>query len=290
MYRFLLENREELLARERSRLEAGHRHAETVVYQEMTNGLIAAAAAEVCQYAEDLGVLVRACRSDDYFARDLKGTRAGVIQQDVKSWTNATNETAARALRIPDLPEDPGWDEKDSRVREYVLGRARARERIRAVGRFYRDWEFFFMSYKHGLMLALTETGDAVQNAEFLQSRRNSFKGNPGAFDSRPLNQVIDQDEMDYVLIPNVDPLDLRWNLSELAKERNLLRIVLPPREDGEPHMLAFERISSCISQLQRVLIWNRAYELEEKHGFHVPHEDPDAVLDFAFGEPQQVV
>ena len=100
MYRFLLEEREQLLVRERERFERAGLHPETMVYQEMTNGLIGAAASEVCQYAEDLGVLVAACASDEFFAQKL-AARAGDAQSRVTGWVGVTDQQAAEALRIP---------------------------------------------------------------------------------------------------------------------------------------------------------------------------------------------
>jgi hypothetical protein len=284
MYRFLLEKREELLERERRRLETGGHHPETVVYQEMTNGLVAAAAAEVCQYAEDLGVLVYACDSDDYFARRVNEAHAGKIQRDVKEWAYTTRQSAAKALRIPYSAEEADWNEKNPIVKEYVLGLARARDRLKAIGRFYRDWELVFMNYKHGLMLSLRDPTGLPQTEEFLNSRRDSLEAAPWAFDCKPVNQAIDQDQQTGLVIPDVgEPSNhVRWNLAELAKERNLLRIVFPPDLDGEPHIVAFERVSSWISQLQRVLLRNRVSELSEQpEPYFVPHEDPDALLQF---------
>jgi hypothetical protein len=281
MYRFLLEEREQLLARERERLERGGHHPETMVYQEMTNGLIAAAASEVCQYAEDLGTLVAACDSDEYFVKELAASRAGPIRSRIKDWTGVTGAQTADILRIPFYQERDDWEETSPVVRDYVLGLGRARDRLRAIGDFYRKWEKHFMRYKHGLLLGLSEPGVEEKSEAFLDERRSSLSGSPFAFDCGPISQAIDQDGQIGLIIANIEESHLRWNASKLANEQNLLRLVLPPPLGGTPHIRDFERISSWIAQLQRVVLWNRAVQLQEQPGqpYRMPHEDPEALL-----------
>ncbi|MDH3845054.1 MAG: hypothetical protein OES69_14025 [Myxococcales bacterium] len=290
MYRFLLEEREQLLARERERLQRGSHHPETIVYQEITNGLIAAAASEVCQYAEDLGVLVSACDSDEFFAQKLAGTRAGSAQDRVKGWKDVTDGQAAGILRIPFDQDRNDWEETDPIVQDYVLGLARARNRLREIGRFYRDWELHFMRYKHGLLLGLSEPEVVEQSSAFLDRRRSSLSGAPFAFDCAPISQAIDQCRQLGLIIANVDEDHVRWNISKLAQERNLLRLVLPSPLGNQPDIWEFERISSWISQLQLVLLWNRARELDEQHGtaYYMPAERADERLVFTLKAQQE--
>jgi hypothetical protein len=280
MYRQLLVDRERLLVLERERLEAAGQDAEVAVYQELTNGILASAASEFCQYVEDLAVLSRACKSEDFFARDLATFSAGKMQEEVKGWTRADTGTAARVLLIPEFSSDP--PPSDDVGKAYVRALELGASRLRRLGDLYAKWQFHYLRYKHGLLLALRyqPIPPGPKRDEFLARKRTETTGFPVAFDCGSVAEAL-KEQGPLLIMPEIGPdaLDVRWNVGALAEERNLLRHVFPP--GGERNIDVFVDAAALVSQLQLVLIQNRYAQLvpDAERSYFMPAEDPSAML-----------
>jgi hypothetical protein len=247
LYRYLLEERAAIAKREADRWTVANLKPEDVTYQQVTNGIIASAASEFCQYAEDLAVLSRACRSDHFFARDLTEAKAGKMQERVKSWSSASDQDVAALLRFPLYTDRGSWPE-NSATEAYVTGLQLGIDRLRTIGNLYKAWEFHFMAYKHGLLLALTEADSPTE--EFFESRQATLRGHPQAFDNGAVFDSAGRGEPLFVLPPGDH--DVMWNAAHLAAERNLLRLI--PPEPLEADIRQFESAASFVSQLMRVM------------------------------------
>ncbi len=280
-YRFLLTQREAFLACESKHLSEAGLHPQSVIYQEFTNGLMASAVSEVCQYAEDLSLLSAAADSDSYFARDLASGHAGRIQQRVLSWKGISEEAVAKLLHIPWFSNRESV--KDTEVGHAYLGSLKlAQERVQGISAFYKAWQPHFMRYKHGLLLALRFASGTRDDA-FVSKRREKLSGFPVIFDCGSIVEAIDSDGHRVLIFPDVSErsADVKLNAVHLARERNLLRMVFPPRNQGGATIDQFIEIAAWISQCQRVLLENRRLEISPEPGrpFHVLHEDPAATL-----------
>jgi hypothetical protein len=288
LYGLLLEDRERIIDHERKRLTTAELDPEIVVYQEVTNGLIAAAASEFCQSAEDLATLVHASGSADFFARDIASASAGQMQESVKRWANVGMREAAATLRMPWFEPSPAWTET-ALGQDYLAALNRAAERLRDISRLYRAWQFHYFRYKHGLLMALrySEFTDAAKRAEFIARRKGSTAGSPVAYDCGSVGEALDDPTFQQtgLILPDIGPgsTHVRWNAKHLARERNLLRHVFPPF-GGEPDIKEFERVAGYVSQAQLVLIRNRGAELrpDAELSYFMPAEDPAATLRIA--------
>jgi len=279
MYRRLLDDRNAVLEAERSRLEKAELHAETVIYGQFTGGLLAAAASEFCQYAEDLAMLVRACASDGFFARDLAEAQAGKMQAKAKSWESIDEAAATLQLRIPAFGNAETWRDTDI-GKDYLEAIARSRDRLHVVGRLYRAWEPIFMRYKHGLQLALVEPGRTI---ETLVEGAGLPMQLPHAFYCGAASP--EERDSPMFMLPTFGDDDVRLNAAHLARERNLLRLVDVTNMSADIKL--FEGAKAFVSQLQRALLENKATEIQGRPGrpFYVPAEDPAALIAF-YREP----
>jgi len=289
LYRMLLEDRARVVEHERERLVRAGLDPRITVYQDVTNGLIASAASEFCQSAEDLAVLAHACNSDDFFARDIASASAGRMQEEVKRWAHINLRDAASVLRVPWFEPADEW--KDTPVGQgYLQAVDRSAALLREVGRMYRTWQLHFFKYKHGLQLALRygqAGGDARWWDDFIARREATTRGFPVAYDCGSIGQALDDptSPQSGLILPDIGPgsTHVRWNARHLAQERNLLRHVFPPG-DAEPDIQEFERAASYVAQAQRVVLFNRSAELrpDAEQSYFVPAEDPAAVLRIA--------
>jgi len=234
--------------------------ARSRAYQDITNGLLAAAASEFCQYAEDLAVLCNAIRSDGYFARDLTRFKAGKIETQVKSWTDVDSARTCSTLLIPEVHPSAPWP--DATVRKgYEEGVGRATELLRAISMMYTTWYHHFIRYKHGLLLALAPYASEVGD-KFVKEHRGNTKGLPVAFDAASIDDIVGRPEFQSLLcIPDLSCDHLKWNALTLSREDNLLRYVMPTFRNGEqPGMEDFESAALAVGQLQDVAIYNYRY------------------------------
>ena len=288
LYRFLLEERDSIARREGTRWSVADFDPEDVVYNQVTNGILASAASEFCQYVEDLAVLARACASEQYFARDLSEAQAGKMQKVAKSWATADEQATADLLQFPLWPERHTFHGSPI-GEEYLNAVQRAVTRLRAVGELYSQWEFHFMRYKHGLLLALSQ--GASPTPEFFAQRRNGLGASVAAFDCGAVLDPANRTEPVFA-IPDIGERSahVRLNAAHLAAERNLLRLVHPT--PLEPSIELFEQGASYVSQLQRVLLRNREQQiLGPAHDpYYMPSEDPAAVTVIRSAPPDEQV
>ena len=226
-------------------------------YQDVTNGLLAAAASEFCQYAEDLAVLCHALHSNGYFARDLTRFDAGKMKTQVNSWIGVDRAKTCSTLLIPQV--DPGvpWPNDDVRA-AYETGVDRAAELLDGISAAYTAWYHHFIRYKHGLLLALAPYAPEIGDDYILEHRGNT-RGLPVAFDAASVNDIVGRPEFrDLLCIADLSCEHVKWNALTLSRENNLLRYVMPMLRDGEqPTMKEFESAAFAVGQLQQVVIHN---------------------------------
>jgi len=287
LYQQLLEERERIVERERSRFTLGGVSPELVVYREITNGLLAAAASEFCQYAEDLAVLAKACGSDEFFARDVATSDAGKMQSAVKAWAGIDRRGAATVLRIPWCEPDPSWTETEL-GRAYLQGLDLAASRLSEIAMTYRQWQFHYMKYKHGLLLAL-RMGEVSEQLmpKYIEERRASPRGCPVALGCGDVGDAIDGvaagkavPGQGMIFMFGSEANDVWWNLQALTRERNVLRPVFPPF-CYEVDISEFVRVGAFVSQAQLTLLRNRTRELEpdQTDSYCIPADDPAALF-----------
>jgi len=226
-------------------------------YQEVTNGLLASAASEFCQYAEDLAALCQALQSDDFFARDLLSFSAGRIQNQLQGWKHINRDKCCKLLCIPVIDKTVQWPIKEVKA-EYDSGIERSIELMRSISVIYSNWYYHYMRYKHGLALALAPFANELEES-YMDERRQDTRGLPVAFDCGSVSEIVGKQHFQSLLsIPNMGADDVRLNALSLSRERNLLRYVMPPRRDAEPPSIdELEEAAFFIGQLQHVAIRN---------------------------------
>ena len=123
---------------------------ERVIAQSVTNGLLFDAIAHCIQYVEDIFALIRASRNPDYFIRDIITYQAGQITSLIKSF-KPTEKNMADAFHYPlDLIYAREEDQVAYQNDSFLL-----KQLVMDLLQFYKDYEFFYVQYKHGLTIPL---------------------------------------------------------------------------------------------------------------------------------------
>lgn len=258
LYRRLLEQRDAISVDLPNILPSDQISATSRTFQDITNGLIGAAAAELCQYAEDLAVICQALASGEYFAKNLTQFSAGRIQNCVKSWCDISETEARDLLFIPEVDQDPPWPNPDCQ-RGYQEGIAEVRDCLRGISVLYHQWFQHHIRYKHGMLLALAPYTSQIDDPAFIERRRTSDRGYPVVFDAACVADLVTRSDFhQFLCVPSIGCDDLKWNALKLSREGNLLRYVMPPvRDNCEPSLQDLENSAYRIGQLQRVVLFN---------------------------------
>ena len=285
LYQRLLDERDAIAADLPNLLRGDHVSPTSRAFQDITNGLLAAAAAEFCQYAEDLGIICHALSAGDYFAQKLTRFNAGHPQNEVKRWSTISDSDVRDFLFIPKVALDPPWPNADCQ-RIYVDGIAEARGRLQSISTLYQQWFQHHIRYKHGLALALAPYVEQIDDSAFVDRRRSDDRGYPVAFDAACVaDLVVRPDFHQFPCVPSIDCDDLKWNVLKLSRERNLLRYVIPPMRDVDgPSLGDFAKAAYTIGQLQQIALFNylenkNPDRLDREWRCQVPHGEKFAEL-----------
>lgn len=267
-YEKLLKEREQLVADYSTWIPDDLVSAESRVYQEMTNGLIGSAISELCQYIEDLATVVEAIQSEGFFARKVVGDKSGKPRNTIDAWAKLGPEKACGMFGVPPVPKDQRWPSEKTES-AYGDGVTLLVATLGELSRVYFEWEYLFLRYKHGLGLALAPFEKQL-DPEQIDQRRNEEKGTPFAFDSSSMPQYIGSDyyEGGFILVLEGEGTEhVKHNALNLSKERNLLRLVAPPRRYGEGVAIGdIVPFAKRVAELQHMALFNHYHRSRALH------------------------
>lgn len=232
--------------------------ADTVTYQEVTNGIMGSVMAEYCQCVEDLAALTNAIVDIRYFARNLS-YRAGRIQNIIKGWANGISLNDFRELFfVPELAKSV-FDGNEEGFESYTSNIKKATEDIKAISHLYLTLLPHQIAYKHGMSYALRPYGNDL-DAESIEKKKTDKSGFPTIFSNDDIPQALREFNFRGVLqFPDAEYDHIRLNATKLAEERNLLRLVIPPydSEGNLPSCDYLEAMSKHTCRLLQVAIRN---------------------------------
>lgn len=202
-------------------------------YGPLSLGITAAAVNEVAQHCEDLFALLRFLREPVYFARDMANYSAGKVVEFGRKLDAAEERVVSRLFLVP--PPDMvrsgmiGAVDPEKAISHAEAGRARLVAMVRETATFYRTFEDFHIHYKHGLKLPLRPFG--TPTLEAIEERKVALTMPLFSYTNEPIESMLRRPQEQQGMMFTAG-LVQRANLSELIRERNLLRLNLAANVD----------------------------------------------------------
>lgn len=196
---------------------------ESLIAQELTNGLEFDLLANAVQYIEDLFALLKAGSKKEFFIKEIITYSAGQVENLIKEEIDEK--------RLCELFLFPYFDKFDNKEVEKAIkdGIRRLKENITFIQDFYKTYQFHYNQYKHGLTIALRPY--KIYNEEQIE---NDKCGNNilylVAIDNLSIDKVYKNKKrfQDYIMMPCLT-INTQPYISELNKEDNLIRFVMSP-------------------------------------------------------------
>lgn len=223
----LIENRYEFYKDIYSEIKA-HDDADgqATIAQEIHHGLYHDAISHCVQYIEDLFALLKASKQPDFFIRNVITYKGGEVTNFLKSF-KAEAKNLGEVFHFPADLEFPLAENQQ----EYNDGIKRLKEYVEELIKFYKDYEFFYNQYKHGLSVALRPFGNVFTTEQIAKDQSGELPPFLSVYDNLNLEAsfkkgtaAINHGIMMPGLTENVMPF-----ISELSSENNYLRFVHPP-------------------------------------------------------------
>ena len=217
------------------------------IAQEITNGLVFSALSECLQYVEDLFSFLKFSEKPEWFIKNIITYSAGRITNFVNEFNPVRNEVC-KAFYIPIVPDEE-WTNENSR-QAYSTGIDNLVANVVAIKEFFKQNEFFYNQYKHGLTIALRPYG-LFSDDNLTEHRQHPTQGYLVACDNLSLGKVFRESGRfnQLVVIPSIVD-NVRLHLSELLEEDNLLRFVPHPN-----HVLDINEILTCAQKIMSCLV-----------------------------------
>ncbi|WDF79047.1 hypothetical protein PQ469_03380 [Mucilaginibacter sp. KACC 22773] len=222
----LIDNRYEFYADLTSKVKSNRDDTgEATIAQEIQNGLYFDAIAQCIQYIEDLFALIRASKQPEFFIRNIITYKAGEVTNFIKTF-KAERKYVANAFHFPDnLPYD-----KESDQKKYFDGAERLTGYMAELVQFYKDYEFFYNQYKHGLSVAMRPFGNIFNAEQVAKDKAGEMSPYLSVYDNLSIAAGLKKGTVKTthgIMMPgfteNVMPF-----MSQLGEEHNYLRLVYP--------------------------------------------------------------
>lgn len=199
---------------------------DSTIAQEIKHGLYFDSIAECIQYIEDLFALIRAAKKPDYFVKNIVTYKAGEVTSKIKVF-KADKKSISKAFHFPtDLPFEKQSDRED-----FENGINNLIEWVNDLTLFYKNYEFFYNQYKHGLAVAMRPLGNLLSEEQIEKDKKGLSNPYLTVYDNLNLKAASKKGTFKLqhgTIMPgftqNVMPF-----ISELEKTNNFLRFVFPP-------------------------------------------------------------
>ncbi|MCR8560302.1 hypothetical protein KXD93_21800 [Mucilaginibacter sp. BJC16-A38] len=198
---------------------------EATIAQEIQNGLYFDTIAQCIQYIEDLFALIRASRQPEFFIRNIITYKAGEVTNFIKSF-KAERKHVAAAFHFPD---DLPYDRESDQIK-YTEGAERLTGYIAELVQFYKDYDFFYNQYKHGLSVAMRPLGNIFTAEQVAKDKAGEMPPFLAAYDNMNLAAGFKKGTAKTThgilmlgFTENVMPY-----ISQLGEENNYLRLANP--------------------------------------------------------------
>lgn len=202
------------------------------IYGPATNGTIFSAIAEVVMYCEDFFALLKFIREAEYFVQKIIQYSAGKVTNVADRIEKSSEADILKAFMVPDVaylqsifsaspqPES----EKVESLEQYSSGTSKIIQYVRETVATFRQYEFFYNQYKHGLTVALKPFGSFKLPPETILQRQVELTGDLVCYDNDTIEAVFNRTSASPTLMfpdlgPNIMPF-----ISQLMAERNCLR------------------------------------------------------------------
>ncbi len=271
----LLALREVLRERERFKLTLqnsygeGYFDYETVIYQNVTNGILADAISEVVMYCEDYLGLLKFIREKFYFVKRTVSYSAGSVVNIASRLRTVSREQTERLFFLPPIATvEASFARQDasttqSSTQEYLQGVDRLISKHESAVSLYERYRDAHSQYKHGLKLCLNGFGGKLREEE-VQRRRSETSGSVFILQNK---MPMEAAGAGSVMLPDISADAIRRNIRTLFDERNLLHLETLYTVDIDELI----SIGKDICQLLNSLIHNRIALIE--------NEDKDRIV-----------
>ena len=214
--------------------------------QELTNGLIFNALAECLQYIEDLFLLVKCSKDQDWFIKNIVTYRSGRITNFIESFDSST-KSLCKFFLFP-LVSKNDWPNRETRD-AFDVGVKDLKEKVDDIKLFFKEYKFFYNQYKHGLTIALRPYG--IFDKETIDKKKlKRTSAYIVACDNLSIDKIIGQSDRfkQFLAMPCLTP-NTKKHLNALQAEDNLLRF-LPYKDE-----IVIEDIIDCAMKVRSVIL-----------------------------------
>lgn len=207
---------------------------ETLITQEITNGLHFDTVSNCVQYIEDLFALLKAAKDKEFFIKNIVTYNAGKIENEIKK--EHKDKELCDLFYFPHFTE---FDSEDFKA-AFEEGLNKLKNRIDRIKEFYKAYHFFYIQYKHGLTVALRPYAN-LKDEHVQKDKKGEMSFNIVAFDNLSLNKVYNNKHrfQDYAFLPCITD-NTKDVIKDLEAEDNLIRFVFSP-----PHTNIYQ-IKEC--------------------------------------------
>lgn len=251
------------------------------IAQEISNGLLFDAVQQSIQYIEDLFAFINASLKKDYFVRNIIQYKAGKIENLITSFKNS-KENICHFFHFPNYPEEINQTEKERDIMRMMNeGVLRLGDILLEIIEFYKEYQFFYNQYKHGLSIALRPYGDYTDEQVELDKQGGFDQNTIIAIDSLNFKNAKKNQygNSGYLFMPAFSE-SVRPHINTLQKENNLIRYVMSPKDTSIDKIVD---ISTKTKRCLQILIHNFRSTIndEEQMKLRLPSEKNDEVIEF---------
>lgn len=205
--------------------QEGNENSTAFIAQEIKNGLYFDSIAHCVQYVEDLFALMRAAQNKDYFIRNVITYKAGEITNFIKSF-KINPQTAGRLYRIPENLENF----KEENIALVTKGKETLASLTTDIVTFYKNYEFMYNQYKHGLSVGLRPFGNTYTKEQIDKDVKGEMGPYLAVYDNLNLKAAQSKGTVNLlhgVMMPGFTD-NVRPFIKDLSEENNYLRLVFP--------------------------------------------------------------
>ncbi len=200
------------------------RDGSATIAQEIHHGLYFDAIAHCVQYVEDLFALIRASRRPQAFIRSVITYKAGEITNEIRTFTT-DRKRIGQAFHFP---QDLTLPTPDGR-KAYEHGITNLTNWTADLVRFFKDYEFFYNQYKHGLKVAMRPFNKYTPE-QVEQDRLNPRRPYLAVYDNLNLKDATKKGTANLghgIMIPCFGE-NVRRALPQLERRNEWLRLLHP--------------------------------------------------------------
>lgn len=247
-------------------------NGDPTIAQEIHHGLYFDAIAQCVQYIEDLFALLKAAKQPEFFIRNIITYKGGEVTAFLKSFKADAKQTASAFH----LPNDLKFSDVDNQA-SYTEGLEKLMGYMNDMIQFYKNYEFFYNQYKHGLSVAMRPFGNIFTEEQVKKDKTGEMPPYLAVYDNMNLQAGFKKGTAKIehgIMMPgfteNVAPF-----ISELSNENNYLRFVFPPDyPDFDIDILV--RMAKKTSYCIQLFIYNYGWKINPDgltFKFHLPSD-----------------